>query len=1045
MVKRRTKAGAVAVALMAGALGGGPSAMGPTGIGGPTAAGPAEQSAPPGASTGTGTAPGGQATGQTGNAPGASGATARKPVPGVSGTSAPDPGDRVSEGPVPAVWPRPQHLRAGKASARITDEVVLVTGTGTGTDERAVKALTALFEEAGARRVTRLSEGDRVPAGPALVVRAGADTGGGGPLGGRGEGAALDGVLRKLGAPARGDLPAGGYRLAVGRADGRDTVALAGSGADGLFHAVQTLRQLVDGRRIAGAAVRDWPGTAVRGMTEGFYGTPWTHEQRLDQLDFLSRTKQNRYLYAPGDDLYRQARWREPYPAAQRAQFRELAERARDGHVTLGWAVAPGQGMCLSSDADVRALTRKLDAMWALGFRAFQLQFQDISYSEWHCRADAEVFGSGPQAAARAHARVASAVAAHLAARHPDAAPLSVMPTEFYQDGETPYRRALAAGLDDSASVGAPVEVAWTGVGVVPRTITGPELARARSAFGRPVVTMDNYPVNDFARDRVFLGPYLGREPAVAGGSAALLGNAMQQPVASRIPLFTAADFAWNPRAYRPGDSWRAAIDAVAEATANGNAERTRAAVTALAAHDASSVLGAEESAYLRPLVDAFWASRLPGGKDREGAEQRLRDAFVQLTRVPDDLAGTELYGETKPWADQLARYGAAGVAALDQLAAQERTDGPAAWEHARDLDLRLRELKAAGVTVGEGVLEPFLKRARVAFDTWSGAASEPDPTGTGDGRTLTFARSRPVLAVTALTEPGTVGTVEALVPGGGWRRLGALSADGWTELSTSGLTARSIRISGPEPSRVRHLVPWYADTPAAAFALARTEADTAIGGGAQKVTVRLTAQRPGAVRGKVTVKAPEGIRVRVPKQVLVPRGTRLDVPLTLTVPEDTPSGTYDVPVTFGGETRVLTVRAFPETGGPDLARGARAGSSADETPDFPAAAAVDGDPATRWSSPVEDGSWWSVELDRPVRLGEVVLRWEAHAARYRVQVSSDGRAWRTVATVADGRGGRESVRMDARDVRHVRVQGDRRATRFGYSLWSVEAYAVKR
>ena len=69
----------------------------------------------------------------------------------------------------------------------------------------------------------------------------------------------------------------------------------------------------------------------------------------------------------------------------------------------------------MSSDEDVKALNRKIDAMWALGVRAFQLQFQDVSYSEWHCDEDAETFGSGPEAAARAQARVANAVADHLA------------------------------------------------------------------------------------------------------------------------------------------------------------------------------------------------------------------------------------------------------------------------------------------------------------------------------------------------------------------------------------------------------------------------------------------------------------------------------------------------------------------------------------------------------------------------------------------------------------------------------------------------------
>jgi hyaluronoglucosaminidase len=177
-----------------------------------------------------------------------------------------------------------------------------------------------------------------------------------------------------------------------------------------------------------------------------------------------------------------------------------------------------------------------------------------------------------------------------------------------------------------------------------------------------------------------------------------------------------------------------------------------------------------------------------------------------------------------------------------------------------------------------------------------------------------------------------------------------------------------------------------------------------------------------------------------------VPRGLRTTVPVEVTVPAGTPAGEYRVPLSFGGQERTLTVRAYPRTAGPDLARaaGSVGSSSGDETADFPAASAIDGDPKTRWSSPVEDGAWWQLELKRPARVGQVVLHWQdAYATKYRVQVSADGRIWRTAATVTDGRGGREAVRMDSRDTRFIRVQGDARATQYGYSLWSVEAYAV--
>jgi hyaluronoglucosaminidase len=169
-------------------------------------------------------------------------------------------------------------------------------------------------------------------------------------------------------------------------------------------------------------------------------------------------------------------------------------------------------------------------------------------------------------------------------------------------------------------------------------------------------------------------------------------------------------------------------------------------------------------------------------------------------------------------------------------------------------------------------------------------------------------------------------------------------------------------------------------------------------------------------------------------------------VPVEVTVPKDTPAGEYRVPFSFAGQERTLTVRAFPATAGGDLARqaGARASSSGDETADFPAAAAIDGDAGSRWSSPIGPSAWWQVELPRPARVGQVRLHWqEAYATRYRIQVSADGKVWRTAATVTDGRGGRESVGMDAKDTRFIRVQGDERATEFGYSLFSVEAYGV--
>ncbi|MER5882551.1 discoidin domain-containing protein, partial [Streptomyces sp. NPDC001941] len=344
---------------------------------------------------------------------------------------------------------------------------------------------------------------------------------------------------------------------------------------------------------------------------------------------------------------------------------------------------------------------------------------------------------------------------------------------------------------------------------------------------------------------------------------------------------------------------------------------------------------------------------------------------------------------------------------------------------------------------VRRGELDPFLGRVLREARAWTGADRAARPAHEDGAYGTGFGRTRPVRAVTVTAAPGTSGRVEAHVTGQGWRPLGALSPTGWTQLAGRGLRADAVRVADA-PGGVRDLVPWYADEPSAEVRPERAELDAEVGGGPRRVDVRLVSRRPDGARGTLTARAPAGITVSAPAHPVVPRGSGSTVALTVKVAPGTASGEYRVPLEYAGGRAVLTVRAYPRTAGPDLARTGTASSSGDETDDFPAAAAADGDPRTRWSSPAGDGAWWETQLAAPARVGQVVLRWQdAYASRYRVMVSADGRTWRTAATVRDGRGGVEAVRLDAPGTRFVRVVADGRATRFGVSLWAAEVYGV--
>ncbi|WP_405011246.1 beta-N-acetylglucosaminidase domain-containing protein [Kitasatospora sp. NBC_01539] len=1159
--------------------------------------------------------------------------------------AAPAIGDRtVSTAPVaplgsitePQVYPRPQQLVAAGEAVSVPDTVGLVTAGHA--DASAVAAVRRVLGIAGATDIIG-ADPSAAPVAGSLVVYVG------GPA--EGAGGDTDRVLRQLaaaGGRAASDLspaglPSGGYVLAAGRlpAAGGGTygaVVLAGVDATGTFYAAQSLRQLLApiaagqgqaaaaaGRGLPGVLMRDWPtGAPVRGTAESFYGTPWTTGERLDQLDFLGSTKQNFFLYAPGADPYRTARWREAYPAAQADALRRLAERARDNHVVLGYSIDPGQSFCYSSGKDVDALVAKLDGLRRLGFGAFQLQFLDVSYEEWHCPGDRRTFGTGPAAAAKAQGALAAEVQRRLIAAHPELAPLTVVPTEYQKQGATPYRSALAAALP------AGVQVAWSGGSVIAAEVTGSGLAETAGLFGRPLVTMDNYPVNDSTPDRLFLGGYTGRDPAVATRSAALLTSAMTQPVASRLPLATAADFGWKPDGYRVADSVRAAVHLVAGGDAG-----ARAALTALAGNSASSPLDGRESGYLVPLLERFWAALEPssgGAPDQarlQEAAEPVRAAFATMAGAPAALAAEPVAEDAGPWLERLAAYGRAGQAALTMLMAQRSGDGSAAWQARVGLRELREELAHGTVTVGGGVLDGFLERALRDADTWAGSgAGTPVPTTTigtandhvpglmtdgaadtfywsaepphtgdavgldlgagrplgrvtvlmgswGDGPdaasaaddylrdgvleyttgsggwrqlalvqgrksvsvsapagtvakavrlravtgqktavavrefsvtapddnpavvtgpaaapgssadavldgdpdtafraadaptvaseplTVELGAARPLDRVTVLTDPTVLATATVSVRGadGGWTPIGDLKP-GYNELAAGGRAVDAIRLvwaPGLQAPVVNQIVPWYADAPAAQLNLSDGSVDVVSGQAVPVITKAvLESGRPEGTSGELKVEVPavaRGLTVTQGSAVAVPRGSRVGVPLKVAAAADTPSGTYRVPVTFTAGTltlrQELEVHVVPPTGGQDLARLATATSSADRTPEYPAARINDGDPQTRWSSPPVAGSWIRLELPQAVRLGSAVLHWheDAYASAYRLESSSDGVTWTTVAAVEDGRGGVETVRFDAPNTRFLRMQGVTRGTQYGYSLWGVEVYAV--
>ncbi|WP_254777010.1 discoidin domain-containing protein [Paenibacillus sp. yr247] len=114
------------------------------------------------------------------------------------------------------------------------------------------------------------------------------------------------------------------------------------------------------------------------------------------------------------------------------------------------------------------------------------------------------------------------------------------------------------------------------------------------------------------------------------------------------------------------------------------------------------------------------------------------------------------------------------------------------------------------------------------------------------------------------------------------------------------------------------------------------------------------------------------------------------------------------------------------------------------DKPNNPGSYAVDGKLDTRWESAFSDPQFVAVNLKSEYKISHVRLNWENAAGKsYTVQVSVDGQNWKTVYTTTRGHEGIDDITFPAANARYVKVEGTKRTTNYGYSLWEMEVFGT--
>lgn len=487
-----------------------------------------------------------------------------------------------------------------------------------------------------------------------------------------------------------------GYYLAI---DGKKVI-IAGNDGSGTFYGVQTFIQIASQPEVMNVTVTDYPSVPQRGLVEGYYGNPYSKENRMGLFEMFGRQKMNVYIYGPKDDAYHKSKWREEYPAAQAAQITEYVNAAKANKVEFVWAIHPGEDIQWN-DTDRANIVNKLKAMCKLGVRTFAVFWDDL-WNDDGSHGDEQ-------------AELMNYIAQQLEAAYPDVKPMIICPTQYNRGwANAVYLPALGDIMNTD------INVMWTGNSVVDMINKG-DMEWINGQIKRKAYIWLNYPVSDYCIDHLLMGPTYGNDLDIADMMSGFVSNPMEYAEASKVSLFSIGDYCWNMPAYDADASWEAALKYIMPE--NYEAFRFFCENNVDLGPNVHGLRRMDESP---EFVEAEKVYRMNIENDRATAFAAIAAQFNKFTNSAETLLATdeakELTSEIKPWIETMKYMGLRGMALVEMNnALAEENPEKFIGSYLKYLEnseaqsaIRSRDfagsLRVASPAVGSLHVEPFIK-----------------------------------------------------------------------------------------------------------------------------------------------------------------------------------------------------------------------------------------------------------------------------------------------------------------------------------------------
>lgn len=527
-----------------------------------------------------------------------------------------------------------------------------------------------------------------------------------------------------------------------------NTIVILGKDSDATYYALATLDQVLakeENGKIATAIFEDYANTQYRGIVEGFYGFPYSIDDRLSLLDYMKDYKMNTFIYGPKADPYHLGNWKDDYPLtlsdAQRKNgqitqddLREIARKAAENNIDFVWSAHPAmqEGIDFTTDAGVNAgvaaLMKKYEHLYELGIRQFGIFVDDIDLKDaYRDRAnhaklidltqkaiDAQFNGEGTEESEQVQ-------------------PLFFVPSFYALDfGSTSQREEYLRTL---RSVDEKIIITFTGAGCWSNISNNP-LVTMKNLIGRTPAMWWNYPVNDNIDDQLYMNP-INSAYSVSNDTKdfqGLMSNPMNQAEASKLSLFGVADFSWHPSAFNAQENWEHSFATYSADPKIQNAIRT------FSLHSGKT----KDFSGINAMYDKFKADiaagRVPANADElQNKMKEIIDACDTILSLAsgEDQKLAKFAAEVRPWVNKLRAMARIIDDSITVLTSDLVDDKWAAYTEANEIyatlhtspDHKVNSLEGQGTSVtpsqfevmpGEVYTRPFtdyiIKKAQAEF-----------------------------------------------------------------------------------------------------------------------------------------------------------------------------------------------------------------------------------------------------------------------------------------------------------------------------------------